>query len=177
MAKGRRKKTAATTAGSKVPAKIPQRHGGALYAGGVVGNRGGPGSTPSVLRQTARESLAKRLKVLELVADGEPIQKIRLNLLAILPHMKCNLCGAGNLVPADPENAENITIEAQVSASPRDRTGAVKVLAEVGMTTSRLDVEDVRGRLSRTLETISATLPVALANGLIERLKPIWMAP
>lgn len=42
-----------------LPEKVPQPHGGALYAGGVPGNRGGPPRTDDMLRELARMELAK----------------------------------------------------------------------------------------------------------------------
>ena len=52
-------------------ALVPQRHGGALLAGGQLGNRGGPGKPPSVLRERLRGSLDERVVVLEEIADDE----------------------------------------------------------------------------------------------------------
>lgn len=40
-----------------VPPKIPQPNGGALYAGGVPGNKGGTGRPPNLARYKAGEAL------------------------------------------------------------------------------------------------------------------------
>lgn len=61
---GRKRKTAAKTA------MVPQPHGGALLAGGVPGNAGGPGVPPSVVRRRARESYYDRIPKLEKIADA-----------------------------------------------------------------------------------------------------------
>src|SRR3990167_11098170 len=53
------------------PALVPQRHGGALLAAGVVGNRGGPGAPPSELRARLRGALAERVRIIEEIADNE----------------------------------------------------------------------------------------------------------
>ncbi len=50
------------------PALVPQPHGGALYRGGVPGNRGG-WKPPSALRARLRGSLDERVSVLEEIAD------------------------------------------------------------------------------------------------------------
>lgn len=44
---------------------------GALYAGGVPGNQGGTGRPPSSIKALLRESFAKRIPVLEDVADDK----------------------------------------------------------------------------------------------------------
>lgn len=53
------------------PKKVEQPHGGALYAGGVPGHRGGTGRLPSRLRQAMRQALAERLHIAEAIADDE----------------------------------------------------------------------------------------------------------
>ena len=54
-----------------LPEKVRQPHGGALYRGGVIGHRGGPGRTPSALRAAFRVSLATRLHIAERIADDD----------------------------------------------------------------------------------------------------------
>ena len=49
--------------------RVPQKHGGALLAGGQPGNRGGLGRPPSALRERLRGSLEERVAVLEEIAD------------------------------------------------------------------------------------------------------------
>ena len=51
------RKTAAKTA----VAKVPQGHGGSLYAGGVPGNAGGPGRPRSLVRAAALAGAAKAI--------------------------------------------------------------------------------------------------------------------
>lgn len=45
----------------QLPAKVEQPHGGALYAGGVPGHKGGGGRPPSVVRQAALEGAEKAI--------------------------------------------------------------------------------------------------------------------
>jgi len=53
----------------KLPALVPQPHGGALLGGGLPGHAGGGGRPPSVLRERLRGSFQERVKVLEEIAD------------------------------------------------------------------------------------------------------------
>lgn len=56
---------------AKMPALIPRPNGaGALYAGGVPGNRGG-GRTPSVVKQLAAAKLPRHVDTLDQIARGE----------------------------------------------------------------------------------------------------------
>lgn len=101
--------TKKSTAGTGKPAQVRQPHGGALYAGGVPGHRGGPGRPPSVLRELLRGSFAERLAVLEAIADGQPVVRVRL-----------------------PDGTETETL---VSASPADRLRALDLMAKYGLGT------------------------------------------
>ena len=65
---------------AELPALVPQRHGGAVYSGGVPGHRGGPGRPSSVLRDRLRGSFEDRVSVLEAIADdkeADPQDRIR----------------------------------------------------------------------------------------------------
>jgi len=52
-------------------ALVPQPNGSKLLAGGLPGNRGGPGAPPSAIREQLRGSFAERIKVLEEIADND----------------------------------------------------------------------------------------------------------
>ncbi len=86
---------------------VPQAHGGALRHGGT--NKGGPGRPPSLIRSLFRDSFANRLWVLEDVADGEPMVRVR--------------------------DALGNETGATRSASPGDRIKAVDVLGKYGLGT------------------------------------------
>ena len=64
-------KSADQSAESKMPALIPQRHGGALLSGGKPGNTPGTGRPPSEIRAAMRVALADRIHILQDIADGE----------------------------------------------------------------------------------------------------------
>jgi hypothetical protein len=71
---------------AKLPALVPQRHGGALYAGGVPGHAGAGGRPPSAIRERLRGSFEERVTILEEIADDpatDPQDRIRaIDLLA-----------------------------------------------------------------------------------------------
>jgi hypothetical protein len=65
--KGKRKTAAKGKTAAKSAARIPQPHGGALLAGGVVGNKGGTGRPPNEWRERMqnlihREDVVKNLE-------------------------------------------------------------------------------------------------------------------
>ena len=65
--------------------RIPQKHGGALLAGGQPGNRGGLGKPPSALRERLRGSLEQRIEVLEEIADNpDALDRDRIKAVDIL---------------------------------------------------------------------------------------------
>jgi hypothetical protein len=141
------KKTAAKTAAVQL---VPQPHGGALATGGIPGNAGG-GRPPSIVRERCRRGFDRRIPVLEAIADGEPVQKMRL-----------------------PDGEE---LEAVVSASPADRIRAMDVLGRYGLATGRLDLEDVRLRLARTLQRITEVCDPETAESLLTALEQMWDPP
>ena len=89
------KKQAGTTAGTtaetdKAVELIPQKHGGALLAGGKRGNRGG-GRTPDELRGTIRQIIDKH---------GLPYLEAALSATGTVT---CPHCDGEVEVPADPK--------------------------------------------------------------------------
>lgn len=100
--------------GPKMPALVPRPDGrGALYAGGVPGNRGG-GKPANAVRAAAREAFADRLPMLAALADGE----VRTRLVGV-----CKECGA--------EDTKKLT-EAELRAAfptVSDRIYALRTLA------------------------------------------------
>ena len=137
------KKTTAKTTG----ALRPQAHGGALRNGGP--NRGGTGRPPSVIRQRLRGSFEERIAVLEAIADGEAVERVRL-----------------------PSGEETDT---RKSAAVSERLKAIDLLAKYGLgTTKELSIEHVRDRLQQTIRVITQTLPKEQAERLLSRLEPVW---
>ena len=65
---------------AKLPALVPQSHGGSLLDRGVPGHAGGGGRPSSALRERLRGSFQERVTVLEEIADdpkADPQDRIR----------------------------------------------------------------------------------------------------
>lgn len=130
---------------------------------------------PSAIREHLRGSFAERVSVLEAIADGEVIQRARLPLSAILPHVECPNCGEIGVSAKEPKNVALVQIEALVSATPKDRTKALDVLAKYGLGSAKgITDEEIRERLAATLREIHAALPKEQAEALIARIEPHW---
>lgn len=78
----------AKSTGQSTVTKIPQPHGGALNSGGTLGNAGGPGRTPSMVRAICREAFAVRIPILCLIADDTeaPYEQRRLAIDSLGKH-------------------------------------------------------------------------------------------
>lgn len=97
-----------------LPEKVPQAHGGALYRGGVPGNRGGHGGGRpfSITKQLAAERLPKHVDTLDDIATGKATITIA---------QKCPKCG---FVP------DETTTEPQ-HVRPNERVRAIEVLTKL----------------------------------------------
>ena len=89
----------------KPPVLVRQKHGGAILVGGG-GPRPGSGRPPSKIREHCRGSFAKRVTILEAIADGQPLPMTRI--------------------------VDGKTIETQVSAAIKERTQAIDMLGKYG---------------------------------------------
>ena len=131
-----------------LPAKIPQPHGGALYAAGVPGNDGG-GRPPSMLRKRLAVSLEKRIPVLEQIADGAAIVRLR-----------------------SPDGEERETL---ISAPVGERLKAIDLMGKYSIGTVReMSTDQVRERIRETLNVIRARLPKEQASKIILELREVW---
>lgn len=145
----------------------PQPHGGALLVGGNPGNKGGQGAVPSELRRRLVGSFADRVGVIEQVADGVPIRRVRVSLAEVLRFAVCPKCGE-ELEKTASDPASMIEFEATESASARDRLAALDLAAKYGLgvkdelTVTSLDVQSRLGRL---------------VDGLVRLLPPEFLAP
>ena len=138
-----------TTDQTTVPvgALIPQPHGGALRNGGT--NKGGPGAPPKAIRELLRARYAERVGILEQIADGQAIQKVKI---------------------------DGIETDTLISADVGDRLKALDQMARYGIgTTKEVSIEDVKDRLSNSLDAIRALpYPVTSAEQVIAAIKPFW---
>lgn len=112
------------------PARKGNRGGGSLKTGNP-GNKGG-GRLPSAIRESCRGSFDNRIKVLESIADGEPIERISVSLASVVGHMKCPSCSKP-LAPIEASTACVTTIEAKGSARAGDRIRATEALGKYGL--------------------------------------------
>lgn len=126
---------------------IPQAHGGALRNGGT--NKGGTGRPPSILRDQLRGSFADRVAVLEKIADGEAIAKMR--------------------------GMDGKETEIQVSADVSDRLKAIDMLAKYGLgTVKEVSVENVRERVQKTLDVIRKHVSPEQMTAMTPELRQVW---
>ncbi len=152
------RKIAAKIAGAV--AKIPQPHGGALYAGGIPGHSGGTGRPPSAIRQTLRAGYDERIPRLLEMADGQTTLTIT---------ERCPNCGY-----EPPEKKQRI-LDAFVG--PDTALKALDHIGRMGMGVPKgVDVEEIRTKLARTAERLTqdyADVPERMAATLRE-LSRIW---
>lgn len=174
--------TADSSALPNVPALIPQKHGGALLAGGKPGNRGGSGNAPSILRERLRGTIAQRVEVLESIIDGQAIQRTEVSLAAVLEHAECPECGR-KLRPRKgltSKDVDVIVIEGLTSATPADRVRAWDVTAKYGLGTQDTLITpvsaEVRARVARTVSTIEGASYLASDQklSLLNELAEVW---
>jgi hypothetical protein len=152
---------------------VPQAHGGAIRRGSLPGNTPGTGAPPSLLRDKLRGSFAERTHIIEQIADGVPMQRAVFPLAAILQHASCPKCG-DKLKPND-VTALLVEIQGQISASPKDRLGALDLAAKYGLgTVKEISVDNVRDRVSQTLSVIRSHCSVEQAATIINALRPVW---
>lgn len=150
---------------------IPQPHGGALLNGGVPGHPGGGGRPPSVVRSIAREAWAERTPILTAIADGHPINKVKVPLALILRHAKCSRCSKP-LNAKDPDTAAFVTIEGTISASAGERVRAMSELSKVGLGPA-LSPDDVRERIKEMIQVIWSREQWTRADA-INAIEGIW---
>lgn len=129
------------------PDLVPQPHGGALYRGGVRGNRGN--RIRQHVRRQALNLVAQRLPVLASIADGVIVE-----------------------FGETPTGERALSLG---SPSPAERTNAMRLLWEVGSSGEKqVALPEVRKRLRQQVEVIRATLAPAQADALLHALQGIW---
>lgn len=163
----------------KTPSKSPKRrmvvpaHGNGKLLVGNPGNTGGSGRPPSVIRERCRGSFDRRIPVLEAIADGEASERIEVPLALLLRHAHCPKC-EGKLVADKLEEALLVSVTGKVSPKARDRSQAVDILGKYGLTAGRVDQEEVRLRLARTVQKIVELTDPDTAETLLAALDKIW---
>lgn len=163
---------------SAVPPKpgtlVVQPHGGAIHYGNP-GNKGGSGVPPSAIRLHLRGGFYERVGILERMADGEVMQKMRVGLTSVLPYVVCANCGEAQIAAKDPKDAAFVEIEVMVSASPKDRREAMDLMAKYGLGALReISVENVRERVAGTLDVIRENVAPELYERMLPQLRAQW---
>lgn len=144
----RARAAAKTSRESSVAQTMPGLNGGTLQVGNP-GNAGGTGRPPSAIREALRGSFDRRIAILEQIADGDAVVKVK-----------------------DAFGKETGTT---VSASPADRLKAIDTLARYGLgTTKELTVEHVRGRLEQTHRVLLEELAPDVFERVSRRLEAVW---
>lgn len=181
-----RKKKAPAAATAAVPL-VEQPHGGALLAGGVPGNRGGTGRPPNDVREKLKGVVEEGVGVVADILQGRPVQKLRVSIAALTPHIVCANCGEQQITPKDKDSGA-VEIEATASASPKDRISAFDAAAKYSLG-QKVEVtlvsDEVKDRVSATLAVIRDELPGmiraapadpdAVAERLVNRLDEVWI--
>lgn len=127
------------------PVKVPQAHGGALYRGGVKGNRGN--RLRKELTTAALHMVADRMPVLGSIADG---------------------------VVVEWTEVDGVRVPMLASPTPRERTQAMSLLWDIANSAKKVNMAEVRKRLTAQVEVIRRTLPREQADAVLVALAEVW---
>lgn len=151
---------------------VPQEHGGALLHGNP-GNRGGPGTPPSRIRERLRGSFERRIRVLEQFADGEATEKIKLKLRDVADHLTCPSCQHELEIK---EGSAEVTITVNVSAQAKERLTAIDLMGKysIGSQRTTIHIDAVTDILTAQIDLLQRELPPKEAKRIIDLLEPLW---
>jgi hypothetical protein len=96
-----------------MPVLTPQPHGGALFKGGMPGNKGGSGRPPGLTRRLAGRKMPKHVRTLDDIALGKSVRVLA---------ERCPQCG---FEPKEKEAAEPIVVK------PSDQVSAIRELRKL----------------------------------------------
>lgn len=153
---------------------MPGRNGGTLRRGGPNGGAGG--RPTNELRDRYRDVVNELgPDIVREIASGKPIQRTRVRLLDVYKYCACANCGELALKPAKLEEALFIEIDAEISASPRDRIGALEHAGKYSVgPLKEITVKDVRERLNRTLDKIQTHTSAEQFAAIVKDIEPEW---
>ncbi len=168
-----------TPEGAKTPLPgemIPQKHGGALRRGNPS-----PGRGPAMakIRDACLQSFAKRLPILERIADGKLLTTVRVRWAEFAGKVKCADCESQNVVPIIGKHSGGVwALPTSQPIPPNDRMRALELIAKYGLDvrTQGVDVHDVRERVAKTLEVLRDHLPADKLDVIVQAIRPIWRA-
>lgn len=158
---------------------VRQPHGGTLVPGAGKGPaKGAPnaGRPPNELRALLRLSITDRMPMLAAVMDGDVVQRTRIPLLSITPHIECDDCGGKNIKPSMAiEDALFIEIEGTTSASIANRLSAWDMSAKYGLGALKsVSVDEVRERVQQMLDLAKSLMSPEQYAMFAKRSAPIW---
>lgn len=130
---------------AETPPLVPQPHGGALYRGGVKGNRGN--RLRKELTSAALHMVADRMPVLGSIADG---------------------------VVVEWTEVDGVRVPMLASPTPGERTKAMALLWDIANSAKKVNMGEVRKRLTQQVEVIRRTLPREQADALLQALAEVW---
>lgn len=129
-----------------MPPLVPQPHGGALYRGGVRGNKGG--SLRKELTSAALSMVAERMPALGAIADGTVVEWS--------------------------ENADGQRVPTLTSPTPGERTKAMALLWDIANSAKKVSMSEVRKRLVQQVAVIRRELPREDAQRVLAALAEVW---
>lgn len=164
---------------SDLPALIPQANGrGALYAGGVKGNRGGPGATPSRIRAALRKDFVRESRpLLRAIQRGDYVHKMKLPLAVILEHALCPECD-GRMEAREGARGD-LELDVMASAPIKERRLAAEAIARFGLGEANQQTTvhpEVVGRIQGTVQAIQdyPGLTQEQREGLLDAVEAVW---
>lgn len=126
------------------------------------------------IRRDLRGSFDARVRVIEAMADGECVEKRQIHLKEVIPYVACPNCGEVGLT-AKEEGSGMREVEVLSSVRPKERLVAMEILAKYGLgQLKETSVENVRERVSKTVQLARQMLSPDLADQFILGMKPIW---
>jgi hypothetical protein len=116
------------------------------------------------------------MRFLDSVIDGTVMQRVRVKLADVLPHVVCPNCGEGGQEPKDGVLAlDDVAFEAKASATVKDRLAALDHQAKYGLgVLKEVSVENVRERVEETLRIIRLHTSPEQAETLFAAIEPVW---
>ena len=123
---------------------IPQEHGGALLAGGVPGNKGGPGRPPSAIRGELRAILEDSLDTLKRFSQAQ----VQISLIGV-----CDDCGH-----------ESDAGKLPVTIKGSDVTKAIDIAAKYGLGKPPKYDEELIKELHAVVDELAPELSTEIAQ-------------
>ncbi|MFL5580926.1 MAG: hypothetical protein ACJ8AO_11170 [Gemmatimonadaceae bacterium] len=127
------------------------------------------------MRRALVGSFDERIPVLEAIADGEPVQRTRVPLAAILQHASCPKCGDALRSDLDVASTALIEIDGRTSATPKERICAIGVMGQYGLGPQHaLSRESVKEKVLETDVVLRRALAPEAYAAVTRELRDLW---